>query len=142
MKFEYYDDKIVVYIIENKKKSNIENLLFIIFDELVNKYDICLSDSYDITIYFNNNYGIVSEIKEVKDNLKFNNKVNIYLKVVKDKLFLYEVDDPLDYKEDDVYYYDSKFYISPKNKNIKLFEYAKVIYDDFVYKVLGRGVKI
>ncbi len=142
MKFEYYDDKIVVYIIKNKNNYSIEDLLYKIFDKLINKYDISLSNSYDITIYNNKYYGIISELREVKDDLEFNDKINIYLKVIEDKLFLYEVEDPLEYNENDVYYYKNKFYISPKNTNIRLFEYAKVIYDDFVYKVLGRGVKI
>jgi hypothetical protein len=140
MKFEYYDDKIVVYVLENNN-IDYELILKKVFNELINNENIDLSSFYNVVIYINNYYGLVVEIVN-EDNIKFENKININLNIIEDKLFLYEVDDPLEYIDNDVYYYNDKFYISLKNKNIKLLEYAKVIYDDFVYKVLGRGVKI
>lgn len=138
MKVDYYNDKIVVYVI-NRKASNdiidIRDLLWDVFNNLIDNYDIDIRDNYDINIYINDLYGSVVEIIKVSED---STRLNVFF----DKLFLYEIDDPLDYIENEIYYYNDKYYLNVDKLDIKLFENSKLIYDDFVYKVLGRGIKI
>lgn len=144
MKFEKIDDKIVIYMPgENKvfSEDEIKSLVLKIMDKLSEFYEIELSNSYSVNFYRNEYYGIIIEL--IDDNIKFlDDIVNIDLNVSLDKLFLYEIDDPLEYIDNDVYFYNKKYYISPKKYDITIFEKSNVIYDDIVYKIIGRGVKI
>ncbi len=144
MKFEKIDDKIVIYMPgENKvfSEDEIKSLVLKIMDKLSEFYKIELSNSYSVNFYRNEYYGIIIEL--IDDNIKFlDDIVNIDLNVSLDKLFLYEIDDPLEYIDNDVYFYNKKYYISPKKYDITIFEKSNVIYDDIVYKIIGRGVKI
>ncbi len=144
MKIEYYSDKIVTYLINRHVKLEVEDikqLLYDVLNNLIENYNIDIRNNYDINIYINDLYGIVVEL--VKINSDSHDDFNsIGLNIVDEKLFLYEIDDPLDYIGNEIYYYDDKFYLNIKNIDINLFENVKIIYDDYVYKVLGRGVKI
>ena len=144
MKFEKIDDKIVIYMPgENKvfSEDEIKSLVLKIMDKLSEFYKIELSNSYIVNFYRNEYYGIIIEL--IDDNIKFlDDIVNIDLNVSLDKLFLYEIDDPLEYIDNDVYFYNKKYYISPKKYDITIFEKSNVIYDDIVYKIIGHGVKI
>lgn len=144
MKIDYYKDKVVIYLINKKVKLDVESikdLLFDVFDTLTKDYDFKLDSSYMINIYINYIYGIVVEL--LKTNIDYDDDtINIKLSIMDDKLFLYEIDDPLTYLNNEIYFYDNKYYLNIKDIDIKLLEYASVIYDDMVYKILGRGVKI
>lgn len=144
MKIEYYIDKIVIYVIDRKVSDDIDdirNLLYDVFNNLVDNYGIDIRNNYNINIYINNSYGVVVEmIKLEEDNIT--NVNNIGLNILFDKLFLYEMDDPLDYIGNEIYYYDNKYYLNASKVDAKLIENSRLIYDNFVYKVLGRGVKI
>ena len=144
MNFEKIDDKIVIYMPgENKvfSEDEIKSLVLKIMDKLSELYKIELSNSYSVNFYRNEYYGIIIEL--IDDNIKFlDDIVNIDLNVSLDKLFLYEIEDPLEYIDNDVYFYNKKYYISPKKYDITIFEKSNVIYDDIVYKIIGRGVKI
>ena len=144
MKFEKIDDKIVIYMPgENKvfSEDEIKSLVLKIMDKLSELYKIELSNSYSVNFYRNEYYGIIIEL--IDDNIKFlDDIVNIDLNVSLDKLFLYEIEDPLEYIDNDVYFYNKKYYISPKKYDITIFEKSNIIYDDIVYKIIGRGVKI
>lgn len=144
MKVEYYIDKIVIYVIDRKVSDDIDNikdLLFDVFNNLVDNYDIDIKNNYNINIYINNAYGVIVEmIKLEEDNI--NNINSLGLNILFDKLFLYEMDDPLDYIGGEIYYYDNKYYLNTTKVDAKLIENSKLIYDNLVYKVLGRGVKI
>lgn len=144
MKIDYYSDKVVIYLIGKKIKlenSSIKELLTNIFDVLVNDYDFEINNNYNINIYINEVYGIIVELIN-EEIIKKEDTVHINLNVMNDKLFLYEIDDPLKYINSEIYYYDDKYYLNVKKMDINLLEYTIVIYDDTVYKILGRGVKI
>lgn len=144
MKIDYYSDKVVIYLIGKKIKlenSSIKELLTNIFDVLVNDYDFEINNNYNINIYINEVYGIIVELVN-EEIIKKEDTVHINLNVMNDKLFLYEIDDPLKYINSEIYYYDDKYYLNVKKMDINLLEYTTVIYDDTVYKILGRGVKI
>ncbi len=142
MRVEYYSDKIVTYLINRKLNVNIDNirnLLIDVLNNLIHNYNIDINNNYNINIYINNLYGIIVELinRESTDDVN-----NIELSILNDKLFLYEIDDPLNYIEDEIYYYKNKYYLNAKNMDIDLLENSKLVYDDKVYKILGRGIKI
>lgn len=143
MKIEYFTDKIVIYVIDRKVSDDIDDikkLLFDVFNYIVDNYDIDIQNNYNINIYINNLYGTIVEMNKIDNDEEDVN--NIGLNILFDKLFLYEVDDPLDYIGNDIYYYNNKYYLNVDKVDALLLENSKLIYDDFVYKVLGRGVKI
>ena len=113
MKFEKIDDKIVIYMPgENKvfSEDEIKSLVLKIMDKLSEFYKIELSNSYSVNFYRNEYYGIIIEL--IDDNIKFlDDIVNIDLNVSLDKLFLYEIDDPLEYIDNDVYFYNKKLWL-------------------------------
>lgn len=144
MKIEYYVDKIVIYVINRKVSDNIadiKKLLKDVFNNLVDNYDIDIKNNYNMNIYINNNYGTIIEMFKSKTS-DVNNSNKIGLNLMFDKLFLYEMEDPLDYIGNEIYYYNDKYYLNVDKIDVRLLEDSKLIYDDFVYKVLGRGVKI
>lgn len=142
MKIEVTSDKIIIYMINKKVNddlNDIKKLLFDVFDYLFDNYEIDKESNYEIKIYINNLYGVIIEMIKLKNESNIN---KIGLTILRDKLFLYEVDDPLNFLDNEIYYYNNKFYLNPKKMDINLYEYATLIYDDLVYKVLGRGIKI
>lgn len=144
MKVEYYIDRIVIYVIDRKVSDDIEDikeLLYDVFNNLVDNYNIDIKNNYNLNIYVNKAYGVIVEMIKLKTN-KTSSINSIGLNMFFDKLFLYEMDDPLDYIGYDIYYYNNKYYLNTDKVDARLIENSKLIYDDFVYKVLGRGVKI
>lgn len=143
MKVESYTDKIVVYLIDKEKygKESIKDTLVKVFEQLNEYYNYEFSDSYRLTLYENRNYGMILEIynNDIKTD---DNIVNLKLNILKDTLFLYEIDDVLDYLNNEIYYYEGKFYINTDNINFKLIENSNIIYGDEVYKIIGRGIKL
>lgn len=131
MTYELFEDKIVIYGI-NKQKIRIDKIVNYVLKFLkINKIKIFKHN--EINIYINKNYGFIIEIyKSIKDGIYVNT----------DKLFLFEIEDPLDYFDEEIYFFDNKYYINPKIINISLFDNSLIIYDDYVYKILGRGIKI
>ena len=136
MKYEVKMDTIIVFIYNSKYLNNkIDNIIDIVLENLKSYYNIDLKESYDIKLYLNKYYGIILEIKENDNNIK---SINI----LKNVLFLYEVEDPLDYLDNEIYYYDDDFYVNLKKDNIKIFENSNIIYGKEVYKIIGKGIKL
>ena len=144
MKVEMLSDKIIVYLLDNKKyneDSDIKKMLIKVFDNLEKYYDITFTSDYNLELYINRYYGMILEIKENKDFI-YDDIVNLKLNVLRDTLFLYEVDDPLEYINYEIYYYNDKFYVNAKREDINLMENSNLVYGDIVYKIIGRGIKI
>ena len=144
MKVEMLSDKIIVYLLDNKKyneDSDIKKMLIKVFDNLEKYYDITFTSDYNLELYINRYYGMILEIKENKDFI-YDDIVNLKLNVLRDTLFLYEVDDPLEYINYEIYYYNDKFYVNAKREDINLIEDSNLVYGDIVYKIIGRGIKI
>lgn len=145
MKIDYYQDKIVVYLINKKIKleaDDIKDTLFEVFDILIKDYNIKIEENYHINLYINYSYGIVLELVKLENSDYDEDTISIELNILDDKLFLYEIDDPLGFTNNEIYYYDNKYYLNIKEFDIKLLERANIIYDDTVYKILGKGVRI
>lgn len=143
MKVESIQNKIIVYLFDEKYNiKNIKNTLENVFNNLNKYYDIKFNNSYNLELYINKNYGMILEIEENKNEFNEDDVVNIKLNVLRDTLFLYEIDEPLNYLNNEMYYYEDKFYINIKDRNINVFEDSNIVYGNEVYKIIGRGIKI
>lgn len=144
MKVEMLSNTIIVYLLDNKKyneDSDIKKILINVFDNLKKYYNITFTSDYNLELYINRYYGMILEITENED-LIYDDIVNLKLNVLRDTLFLYEVDDPLEYINYEIYYYNDKFYVNVKREDINLIEDSNLVYGDIVYKIIGRGIKI
>ena len=144
MKVEMLSNTIIVYLLDNKKyneDSDINKILINVFDNLEKYYNITFTSDYNLELYINRYYGMILEIKENEDFI-YDDIVNLKLNVLRDTLFLYEVDDPLEYINYEIYYYNDKFYVNAKREDINLIEDSNLVYGDIVYKIIGRGIKI
>lgn len=142
MKVVRYNDNIIVYLYDDKKRNDtINEMVKKIFKILKKYYNYQLNNSYNIKLYLNKYYGMIFEIKTYYNDITDNN-VNVNIKVLKNSLFLYEVKDPLDYLDNEIYYYDDKFFINMKKTNISIYENSNIIYGKEVYKIIGSGIKI
>lgn len=144
MKVEMLSNTIIVYLLDNKKyneDSDIKKILINVFDNLEKYYNITFTSDYNLELYINRYYGMILEIKENEDFI-YDDIVNLKLNVLRDTLFLYEVDDPLEYINYEIYYYNDKFYVNAKREDINLVENSNLVYGDIVYKIIGRGIKI
>lgn len=144
MKVEMLSNTIIVYLLDNKKyneDSDIKKILINVFDNLEKYYNITFTSDYNLELYINRYYGMILEIKENEDFI-YDDIVNLKLNVLRDTLFLYEVDDPLEYTNYEIYYYNDKFYVNAKREDINLIEDSNLVYGDIVYKIIGRGIKI
>lgn len=144
MKVETLSNTIIVYLLDNKKyneDSDIKKILINVFDNLKKYYNITFDSDYNLELYINRYYGMILEITENEDFI-YDDIVNLKLNVLRDTLFLYEVDDPLEYINYEIYYYNDKFYVNAKREDINLIENSNLVYGDIVYKIIGRGIKI
>ena len=144
MKVEMLSNTIIVYLLDNKKyneDSDIKKILINVFDNLEKYYNITFTSDYNLELYINRYYGMILEIKENEDFI-YDDIVNLKLNGLRDTLFLYEVDDPLEYINYEIYYYNDKFYVNAKREDINLIENSNLVYGDIVYKIIGRGIKI
>lgn len=144
MKVEMLSNTIIVYLLDNKKyneDSDIKKILINVFDNLEKYYNITFTSDYNLELYINRYYGMILEIKEDEDFI-YDDIVNLKLNILRDTLFLYEVDDPLEYINYEIYYYNDKFYVNAKREDINLIEDSNLVYGDIVYKIIGRGIKI
>lgn len=144
MKVEMLSNTIIVYLLDNKKyneDSDIKKILINVFDNLEKYYNITFTSDYNLELYINRYYGMILEIKENEDFI-YDDIVNLKLNVLRDTLFLYEVDDPLEYINYEIYYYNDKFYVNAKREDINLIENSNLVYGDIVYKIIGKGIKI
>lgn len=144
MKVEMLSNTIIVYLLDNNKyneDSDIKKILINVFYNLEKYYNITFTTDYNLELYINRYYGMILEIKE-NENLIYDDIVNLKLNVLRDTLFLYEVDDPLEYINYEIYYYNDKFYVNAKREDINLIENSNLVYGDIVYKIIGRGIKI
>ena len=144
MKVEMLSNTIIVYLLDNKKyneDSDIKKILINVFDNLEKYYNITFTSDYNLELYINRYYGMILEITENEDFI-CDDIVNLKLNILRDTLFLYEVDDPLEYINYEIYYYNDKFYVNAKREDIDLIENSNLVYGDIVYKIIGRGIKI
>ena len=142
MKIESILNKIIVYVYSDELlKCDIKDTIKRIIGSLKKYYKLDILGSYNIKLFMNNKYGYIIEIIK-NDNYIKENIIKINLNILKDSLILYEVEDPLDYMNNEIYYYDNKFYINLVEKDVNIMENSNLIYSNSAYKIIGRGIKI
>ena len=83
---------------------------------------------------------MVLELKEEKiDFIDYDDVVDMRI-ILHNEHFLYEIDDILKLKDDDIYLYQKKWYVRPKNI-YHLLEHARIIYKN-TEKIVRYGKKI
>ena len=126
---------IIVFIYDKKiLKKEMKNIVKLVFEILEKYYNYKKTYSYNINVYTNKYYGLVIELNQ--------NDLSINLNILRNVLFLYEVDDPLNYLDEEIYFYENKYYINLKKIDETINENANVIYGKEAYKILGNGIKI
>lgn len=142
MKIESILNKIIVYVYSDELlKCDIKDTIKRIIGSLKKYYKLDILGSYNIKLFMNDKYGYIIEIIK-NDNYIKENIIKINLNILKDSLILYEVEDPLDYINNEIYYYDNKFYINLVEKDVNIMENSNLIYSNSAYKIIGRGIKI
>lgn len=156
MKVEVIDEFNFVLYLNNKyldkvdfnNKQEIELYLKKIFSKLKQKFNNDITGFFEITIYVNNDYGVVLTInKEDLDYYEYFNKgIEMQVNIISNSKFLYKIDDIfIDdlYKKYNVYQYNNEYYIDIKHLNdISVFEHTNIVYGDIVTTVFDCGKKI
>lgn len=143
MRVEDSQNMIIIYLFSDQY-TDIKKLLINIFKDLNKYYGMVFRNSYILNLYINEYYGMILEIKE-DDLVPINrNIINLNLNIINNSLFLYEIDEPLNFLDYEMYYYNDKFFINIKNfkVDITIFDDVKIVYGDEAYKVIGKGIKI
>lgn len=151
MKIELLDDYNYTLYLNNlyikdlnfDSKEEIESYLKKLFLIIKNRYDVDISGMFEIDIYVNKNYGIVVDIfKEELEYLDyFTNQIDMQVNVIKDSIFLYELDNLIN--KDNIYLYNNKYYINTDDINdISIYENGQLIFGDYVLEVLKYGKKV
>lgn len=159
MKCIFYDNNILIYIQKSHiTEKDFENLSYIeeyfknIFLKIKQKYQIDIKGFYFVNVYIDNIYGIVIEIQEEKLEFieYYDDSIDMKISLHQEQ-FLYKINDILDLGKNikskfDIYSYQNKWYIKPKNLIgdkilYKILEYTEIIYKD-TNKIINYGKKI
>lgn len=162
MKICYIDENnIIVFLNKMKIKdklllssSYLESYFRNLFLILKDKYHINISGYCNVTLYQDNIYGVIVDIKKKFTDYfdYFDNQVDMKIDVAKNSIFLYKVNSLSNlcekyYSLFYIYLYEDGIYLKPK-KNINqlvlgsLIENSTIIYGDLCNKVLKYGKNI
>ena len=133
MKIEFNDDKIVIYYYDRLLDINniniLNNEIKKLIIKLIKKYHISLG-YYKVTIYNNEYYGNILEIKKIYEN-NYQETIDLKIIIFKDVTMYFEFDDIyFDLNNKSIFYKNGKYYINiDKNINIiDYLEYGRVIH--------------
>lgn len=137
------ENNLLIIYLPNKlfdSNQDVEKYFYTLFSKLKNNYNISISGYCDISIYGDEYYGQVIEIKrEEFDYLDSNIEMNIKIKKTN---FLYEIDTITNYGT--IYKYHNKFYLKlnkkiTNNKYYQLLENSNLIYNDLTIKIISKN---
>ena len=137
------ENNLLIIYLPNKlfdSNQDVEKYFYTLFSKLKNNYNISISGYCDISIYSDEYYGHVIEIKrEEFDYLDSNIEMNIKIKKTN---FLYEIDTITNYGT--IYKYHNKFYLKlnkkiTNNKYYQLLENSNLIYNDLTIKIISKN---
>ncbi len=161
MHIEVIDDlNMIIYLsnirykFESNTKEALQDMLKDLFSRLKDYYDININGFYNITVFKDNNYGLVLELqKEDIDYIDyFDGQVDMNITFENNVQFLYEIDDFFNLDEKliekvKLYKYKGKIYMQI-SKNIshidmgKIIEFSKIIYNDSASQIIKKGEMI
>lgn len=153
MKIEFINDDIIVFLnkyriknIDLKSKDSLEKELRNIFEKLSNYYNIKISGYYNVTIYIDEYYGAILELKnEELDCIEYDiHEVDMRIILVNNK-FLYKIDDIFNNIDGNIYKYKNNYYleITSDINNIlmgKILESSHIIYGNVTEDILKYGI--
>ncbi len=133
MKLEYLNDKIIIYLYNEKLTDNSDLLkekIKKIIIKLIKNYHLNLFGYLKLNIYENDKYGLIMEIDKV--NNVFNiDIIDLKIVIYPNVNFYLEISDDLyiDNFKNSIYK-DNKFYINIDNLDnlLKYLEYGRIIY--------------
>lgn len=140
MKIEIRDDEITLFLkkkeIENFQFDNIEKVedyFRSLFLKLEEYYHITIEGFYNIQVFLDKKEGMVLKLK--REEIDYYSFHQIEMRIIKeDTIFLYKVDDIVDFLNlpVDIYFYKGEFYIKNKGKKevYNLYEFGKLIYEN------------
>lgn len=157
MKCTFEDNNIIVYMPKNNlTEQSFEDLPYIeeyfkkILLKIKERYNIDINGFCNVNVYIDHLYGTILNIKE--EQLEFieyyDDTIDMKISICQ-KPFLYEVQDVLPIilnKNYEIYYYQNKWYVKPKNliddKELYLIlEHSKIIYKE-TERIIKYGKKI
>lgn len=140
MKIEIIGDEITLFL----KKKEMENFHFddiekveeyfrSLFSKLEEYYHITIEGFYNIQVFLDKKEGMV--LKLTREEIDYYPFHQIEMRILKeDTVFLYKVEDVLDFLNlpVDIYFYKDEFYIKNKGKKevYNLYEFGKLIYEN------------
>lgn len=157
MKLIVDNNKFIVFLNKDKNidfdnKLKMEKYFKDLFSKIKNKYNIDISGYYNIDIYIDKYYGSIIEIEDEQlDYYDYFNQIDMEINVLKNSLFLYEINyEFLDKKILDkviCYKINDKIYlqiISDIDDLLlaKITEYGHILYGKEVDKIIKQGKKV
>lgn len=149
MKVEIEDEEITLFLkkkeIEDFHFENIEEIedyFRSLFLKLEEHYHIEIEGFYNIQVFLDKNEGMVLKLeKEDMDYYPFH---QVEMRILKeDTVFLYKVDDILEFLplNVDIYFYKNEFYVKNNKKKqvYNLYEFGKLIYENTDI-ILKKGI--
>lgn len=141
MKLEIDGDEIILFLKKDevgnfnlKKVDEVEEYFRSLLLKLEENYHLQIEGFYNIQAFLDKKEGLVLKL-EKEDIDYYHSFHQIEMRITKeDTVFLYEVDDILDFlnKDLEIYQYQNKFYI--KNNSTKkvynLYEFGRIIYEN------------
>lgn len=117
--------------IDYKKEKNIRKLI----KKLNKKYQTNLYGFIDVTVYIDNTYGVIINMKKTKNYFDYFNKdIDIAINIIEKDFWYKTEDETLKNKAKKIYKKDNEFYLKPKSiSNIelaKIIEQSEIIYDE------------
>ncbi len=129
MRVDNIDEKLIVFL-KGIIDDDLEHLCRKTINKLKKYYDIELKGFYNVNIFIDNNYGTILEFSLEDLDLYYDySKVDLHI-IKKEIIFLYQVDDILDFKAKSFYFYKDKYYIPLDSINLKETEFVKLIYNN------------
>jgi len=151
VKIEVEDDTLILYLKKDKMKNinfknieEVEDYFRSLLLKLEEDYHTPIEGFYNIQVYFDKSEGMVLKL-EPEDIDYYHSFHQIEMRIVKeDTVFLYQVDDILDFLNlnMEIYQYQNKFYIKNNSKNevYNLYEFGKLIYENTDI-ILKKGIR-
>ena len=151
MKLELLNlDNITIYLnkdylkkIKFNLEENVEKEFKKLFLKIKNIYNINMCGYYEVVVYENALYGIIIELEKDDDEYVkiFGDTLDMKIVFKFDSDIYYELEefDKYDFNKYHLYYYNDKFYIELKDKNINYREYLRLLENSTI--IYGNNLK-
>ena len=150
VKIEIGEEEITLFLRKNEIENfdfedidEVEDYFRTLFLKLEEFYNIVIEGFYNIHVFLDKNEGMVLKLE--KEDIDYYHAFHqVEMRIVKeDTLFLYQVDDVLNFlrADVDIYVYKDQFYLQNRKKKeeYSLYEFGRLIYEN-TDNILKQGV--